>query len=732
MLSGSGSVLPGSAISRNRKEGKIMPETKVTVNIGPNKDIIIATGKLGGLANGQCTVQQGETVVFSACCSGAAKKGQDFFPLSVDYREKYSAAGRFPGGFVKREGRPSTKEILTCRFTDRPIRPLWPEGFFDEVQIYGLLLAADGQNDGDVLSALGASVSLCLSDLPFLGPIGAVRVGYIDGIGYIANPTNDEMRQSKLELIYAGLEDKVIMVEGDAKEVSEEFLADAFYFANEIIKKQIAAQKELMALAGKPKKQPELHLVPAEMLSEITAAAGAELEAAAFLPGKEERTIALDKVFAKVVEALAPKYVETLGQEDFDFLVKMGWDKVVQKSVRDNILYNGKRMDGRGVKDIRPLSADVNVLPVVHGSAIFRRGETQALVIATLGGPQDAEEIDMITDTKNISKKFYLHYNFPNYSVGEVGKVSGPGRREIGHGNLAERSVAQVIPEDFPYTVRCVSEIMSSNGSTSMASTCGASLALMDAGVPISSPVVGISCGLVTDLENPDKYVILTDIIGAEDHYGDQDWKICGSQKGITGWQLDLKLPGIPIARLVEAMYQNKEARQQIMKVVTDCIPAPRAEVSPRAPQMEVVKINPDKIGALIGTGGKNIKEITESTGAQIDISDDGSVSILAKNRAVLDEVKRKVDFYTAEAQIGKIYKGLVKSTKDFGAFVEILPGQEGLLHISEMANYRVNRVSDICKEGDYVTVKVVDIDRNSGKIRLSRKAALDELDKKA
>ncbi|MBO4491361.1 MAG: polyribonucleotide nucleotidyltransferase [Lentisphaeria bacterium] len=704
-----------------------MPETKVVVNIAPGKDMILSTGKLCALANGSCTVQMGETVVLSAACSGPAKKGQDFFPLSVDYREKYSAAGKFPGGYIKREGRPSTKEILTCRFTDRPIRPLWPEGFFDEVQIYGLLLAADGKNEGDILSVVGASTALCLSDLPFMGPIGAVRVGYIEGQGFIANPTNDEMRQSTLELIYAGIEDKVIMVEGDAKEVSEEFLSQAFYFANEIVKKQIAAQKELAAKAGRTKKTPELHLVSPEMMADIRAAAGSELESAAFLPGKEERTKALEVVFAKVAEALKPKYLEQLGEEDFDFLVKMGWDKAVQKSVRDNILYNGKRMDGRGVKDLRPLSAEVGVLPVVHGSALFQRGETQALVIATLGGPGDAEEADVITDTQNSKKKFYLHYNFPNYSVGEVGRVTGPGRREIGHGNLAERSVAQVVPADFPYTVRCVSEIMASNGSTSMASTCGASLALMDAGVPISSPVVGISCGLVTDLENPEKYVILTDIIGAEDHYGDQDWKICGSKNGITGWQLDLKLPGIPIERLVEAMYQNKEAREKIMQVVTACIPAPRDHVSERAPQMEVIRINPDKIGALIGTGGKNIKEITESTGAQVDIADDGSVSILARNKEVLDEVKRKVQYYTAEAEIGKIYRGLVKSVKDFGAFVEILPGQEGLLHISEMANYRVNSVSDICKEGDYVSVKVVEIDSRTGKIRLSRKAALQD-----
>ena len=376
---------------------------------------------------------------------------------------------------------------------------------------------------------------------------------------------------------------------------------------------------------------------------------------------------------------------------------------------------------------IRPLSAEVGVLPVVHGSALFQRGETQALVIATLGGPKDAQESDKIYGGTNV-KKFYLHYNFPNYSTGETGRIAGPGRREIGHGNLAERSVAQVVPKDFPYTVRCVSEIMASNGSTSMASVCGATLALMDAGVPIKSPVVGISCGLVTD--DTGKELLLTDIIGAEDHFGDMDFKVCGTEDGITGFQLDLKLPGIPIATLARAMQQNKAARAEIHKVVRDCIAAPRPEVSPRAPQMEVIHINPDKIGALIGTGGKNIKEITESTQSQVDIADDGSVSILAGNKEILEEVKRKIQFYTAEAEIGKIYRGVVKTVKDFGAFVEILPGQDGLLHISEMANYRVANVTDICKEGDIVSVKVVDIDR-SGKIRLSRKAALEELDGK-
>ncbi|MBR4665851.1 MAG: polyribonucleotide nucleotidyltransferase [Lentisphaeria bacterium] len=702
-----------------------MPEAKVVVNIGPGKDITLSTGKIAKLANGSCVIRQGDTTVLSAACSGDAKPGQDFFPLQVDYREKYSAAGRFPGGYIKREGRPSDKEILICRMADRPIRPLFPEGFFDEVQVSGLLLSADGENEGDVLSILGASCSLCLSDLPFVGPIGALRVGCING-EFVANPTYTEMQNSTMELIYAGLPDKVIMIEGDCKEVPEATLVAAMRFANEIVKKQVEAQLELMKLAGRPKKTPELHLVPQEINDGILAICGEKLEAACTVPGKEARLLALDELKTAAKEGLKEKFVPELGEEGFDQVMNMGFDKLVEVTIRRAILEKGFRPDGRGVEDIRPLSAEVGVLPVVHGSGLFTRGETQALVITTLGGPQDAQEGDSIYN-HNPTRKFYLHYNFPNYSVGEVGRISGPGRREIGHGNLAERSLRQVIPADFPYTVRCVSEIMSSNGSTSMASVCGGSLSLMDAGVPITSPVVGISCGLVTD--DNGRELILTDIIGAEDHYGDMDFKVCGTTKGITGFQLDLKLPGVSIDTLARAMEQNKRARAKILDVITGCIPAPRAELSPNAPQMATMQINPDKIGALIGTGGKNIKEITESTGSQVNIEDDGTVTILARNKAVLDEVRRKVESYTCEAEIGKIYRGLVKSVKDFGAFVEILPGQEGLLHISEMANYRVREVSDICKEGDHVTVKVIDIDR-TGKIRLSRKAALEDLDK--
>ncbi len=703
-----------------------MPETTVTINIGGDRTMSISAGKLAHLANGACTVRLGDTVVFSAACSGSAKKGQDFFPLQVDYREKFSAAGRFPGGYIKREGRPSDKEILICRMADRPIRPLFPEGFFDEVQVCGLLLAADGVNDGDVLSMLGASCALCLSDLPFQGPIGAVRVGKVNG-QLIANPTVQEMEESTMELVYAGLPDKVIMIEGEAKECTEAELEEAMRFANEIVKNQCAAQIELMEKAGRPKKTPTLHVTPDDMKAAMEKAVGDRMEAACLIPGKEDRMNALTALQEECIAAIKDEFEPVYGEEDFMFYLKMEFDKMTRTTIRKAILEKGYRPDGRGVTQLRPLSAEVDVLPVVHGSAIFQRGETQALVIATLGGPQDAQETDLITGGTS-TKKFYLHYNFPNYSTGECGRIAGPGRREIGHGNLAERSVLQVVPKDFPYTIRCVSEIMASNGSTSMASVCGATLALMDAGVPIKSPVVGISCGLVTD--DTGKELLLTDIIGAEDHYGDMDFKVCGTRDGITGFQLDLKLPGISIDLLARAMQQNKAAREEIHKVVTDCIAAPREQVSPRAPQMEVVKINPDKIGALIGTGGKNIKEITESTQSQVDIAEDGSVSILAKNRQVLEEVKRKIQFYTAEAEIGKVYRGLVKSVRDFGAFVEILPGQEGLLHISEMANYRVNTVTDICKEGDYVAVKVIEIDERSGKIRLSRKAALDAVEK--
>jgi polyribonucleotide nucleotidyltransferase len=688
------------------------------------RKVTISTGKLAKLANGSCTVRTGDTIIFTATCSGTAREGTDFFPLQVDYREKFSAAGMFPGGYIKREGRPSDKEILICRMADRPIRPLFPKGYFNEVQIQSMLLSCDQVNEPDVLSILGSSVALCLSNLPFAGPIGALRVGLVDG-EFIANPTNDEMAKSSLDLVYAGLADRVIMVEGDSEEISEETLRDAFVFANEQVKIQIKAQLELAEKAGKAKLEPELVLVSEKMEKALAKACEGKLDAC-FISGKEERSAALKTIHHEAYEELKEAFEEELGTHDYSFKMHIAFDELVQKTVREAILNDGKRADGRALDELRPLTAEIGILPRTHGTGLFSRGETQGLVITTLGSSRDVKKNDSITTKdKTLESKFYLHYNFPNYSVGETGRIMGPGRREIGHGKLAERSVAKIIPADCPYTVRCVSEIMGSNGSTSMASICGSSLALMDAGVPVKGHVAGISCGLVKE---GDKAVLLTDILGSEDHFGDMDFKVAGTADGITGFQLDLKIDGISIDLIYEAMLRNKTSRTDILKVMNDCIAVPREEMSPYAPRIETIQINPEKIGALIGPGGKVIKGICESTGAEIDIDDNGTVSIFAASLESMKNAVNEVEAVTGEAEIDKIYRGTVKSVKDFGCFVEFMPGQEGLVHISELANYRVNQVSDICKEGDKMSVKVIGID-NRGKVRLSRKEALAELD---
>ncbi len=702
-----------------------MAEEKIVFQLDESRSMEISTGKMANLANGSCLVRCGDTIVLAAACSGAPREGSDFFPLQIDYREKYSAAGKFPGGYIKREGRPSTKEILTCRMIDRPIRPLFPAGFFNEVQVQALLLSVDGVNEPDVLAMVAASASLMLSDLPFQGPIGAVRVGKVDG-RFIVNPTREEMKKSSLELIYAGKPGEVIMIEGEADFVSEADMREAMLAADAAVRKQCAAQLELAERAGRSKKEYQLYLVPEALQTALEAFCADRIEGVCTVPGKEDRLNAMDALLAEARTALRAQFAD-MSDDSFKLETAKGFDDYVRTVTRKLILEKQFRPDGRSITDLRPLSAEVNVLPVVHGSALFSRGETQALVIATLGNEKDAQEFDDPTSETGVSvKRFYLHYNFPNYSVGEVGRITGPGRREIGHGNLAERSVSKVIPADFPYVIRCVSEIMSSNGSTSMASVCGATLALMDAGVPIKAPVAGISCGMVTGDDG--KRLLLTDILGAEDHFGDMDFKVCGTRDGITGFQLDLKLPGIPIDLLCEAMERNKTARMKILDVIEACISEPRAEISPRAPRLEVVRINPEKIGALIGPGGKNIRAITDETGASIDIDDDGSVKIMAINLEQLEAAKARVLGATAEPEIGKIYRGKVVTIRDFGAFVEIMPGVEGLLHISEMADYRVNKVTDICSDGQLVTVKVIDIDA-AGKIRLSRKAALKELD---
>ena len=610
--------------------------------------------------------------------------------------------------------------------TDRPLRPLFPKGFCDEVQVVARLLSADGENEADVLAMLGASAALMLSDIPFAGPVGAVRVGRVDG-KFIINPTHPEMDKSDLDLVYAGVSGKTIMIEGSAGEISEEVLRDALLFADEYVRKLVEAQKDLAAAAGKPKREPDIHFPSDAMLQAVRGFCRGRIEESCMINDKLSRQEALGALFEQACESLAEQFAaaaEASG-DDVTALLRKAFDEITEETVRRLILEGGKRSDGRGVDDLRPITAEVGVLPRTHGSALFSRGETQALVSTTLGAEGDAQEFDVITGGEP-RKKFMLHYNFPPFSVGEVRRIGGPGRREIGHGALAERSLVGLLPEDFPYTVRCVSDILGSNGSSSMASVCGGSLALMDAGVPLAKAVAGISIGLVSDPQTGRK-VFLTDILGSEDHYGDMDFKIAGTREGITGFQLDLKIPGIEIDAMYQAMQQNHRARMKILDIMEACIDKPRPEMSPYAPKVRSLHINPEKIGALIGPGGKVIRGIVEQTGAQIDVLPDGTVNVFAANGDAMDRAVRQIESVTAEAEIGRIYKGQVKSVRDFGAFVEILPGQDGLLHISEMADYRVDKVEDICKVGDWVTVKVIDID-DRGRIRLSRKQALKEL----
>ena len=693
-----------------------MSTASVTIDMGQGAPITIETGKIALLAGASVTVRQGDSVVLCAACSGGRREGMDFFPLQVSYREKYTATGRFPGGYLKREGRPSEHEILTSRMTDRPIRPLFPKGFYNEVQVQCLVLSADSVHQTDVLAMLGSSAALALSDLPFAGPLGSLRVGKVDG-EFVANPTFEQMESSSLELIYSGLADKMIMIEGDCDELNEDEFHEAILFANEKVKLQLDAIKDFIAENAKEKKEYEICVVAEDALAAVNAVIDQEkLDAACLVNDKEGRGQALDALFEETREK-----IEGWDEEREDEL-KTAFGKINSGNIRRLILEEGKRSDGRGATDLRPISCETGVLPVVHGSSLFARGETQGMVIVALGSADGAQSVDsMIGESK---KNFYLHYNFPNYSVGECGRIMGPGNREIGHGNLAERSVAKMMPKDCAYTVRVSSEIMGSNGSTSMASICGASMALMDAGVGIKKQVAGISCGLVT---SEDKYVLLTDILGSEDHYGDMDFKIAGTRDGITGFQLDLKIAGITMDQAKEAIANLKESRMKILDIMDSCISEPRAEVNPNAPRMHVININPEKIGAVIGTGGKVIKGIVEETGAKIDIEDDGKVTIFANNADSLNAALNHVENLTSECEVGKIYQGLVTGVKDFGAFVEIF-SQSGLLHISEMADYRVDKVEDICSVGDKVTVKVMDID-DRGRIRLSRKAALEEMD---
>ncbi len=699
---------------------------KIIASLG-GKNIILETGKLAKQADGAVTVQLGDTIVLVAAVAATkAKEGQDFFPLTVDYREKAAAAGKFPGGYFKREGRPTEKEILTCRLTDRPIRPLFPKGWYNEVQVQTVLLSADGQNDPDILSIIGASASLMVSDIPWAGPLGAVRVGRVQG-QFVANPTHEEQAESDLDLVYVGNQNDVVMFEGGAREISEADFNAALKFAHQAIQPLIVAQNELVAKAGKKKREITLKIVPDEILSEAKQLAGDRFIPALLTPGKLARESACNAIKDEV----GAKLVEKFGAEKVTpFVVNDAFYYIQKEAVRSLILNSGKRLDGRAFDQIRSISSEVGILPRSHGSAVFARGETQAVTLATLGTGDDVQEFDSYTGGSN-EKKFILHYNFPNFSVGETGRISGPGRREIGHGALAERSLEPMIPtENYPYTIRVTSEIMESNGSTSMASVCGGTLALMDAGVPMIRPVAGISVGICTEGEKTiGKYQLLTDIIGWEDAYCDMDCKIAGTERGITGFQLDLKLKGLPHNIMAEAVEKARVARLSILADMAKTISQPRKELSQYAPRIEVVRINPEKIGALIGPGGKNIKKLVEESGCEIDIQDDGTVNIFSVSAEGMKIAKDAIVGMSAEAEIGKIYRGKVVTVKEFGAFVEFLPGKDGLVHISELANFRVKKTEDVVKVGDEISVKCLGIDEK-GRVRLSRKAAMEERDR--
>jgi polyribonucleotide nucleotidyltransferase len=699
-------------------------QQKVTAKIGGN-EISIETGKIARLADGAVIVTSGDTTVLvSAVSALVIKQGQDFFPLTVDYREKAAAVGKFPGGYFKREGRPTEKETLTSRMIDRPLRPLFPKGYFYDTQIISILLSADGQNDPDILAINGASAALSVSDIPFAGPIGAVRVGRLNG-EFIANPTHDQRAQSDLDLVYVGSENDVIMIEGSAKEMPEAEFTKALEFAHGYAREMIQAQKDLAGRVGKPKREVQLLPVKQELVDIVRQVVGDRLEQALRTEGKSARVKAIDALREEVKAAILQKFPEA-----DSFAISQAFDFVEKKTFRASILEKQQRVDGRGYNDLRPITCEVGVLPRAHGSAVFQRGETQALALATLAPIEEAQMIDAYGGGEQ-SKRFILHYNFPPFSVGETGRTGAPGRREIGHGALAERSLEPVVPSEneFRYAIRVSSEIMESNGSTSMASVCGGMLALMDAGVPMKGMVAGISIGLVTEAGNDGKlkrYELLTDIIGSEDHYGDMDFKLCGTDTGVTGFQLDLKLPGIGHNIMAEAIQRAKETRTKILEIMRRTLDQPRTELSKYAPRIETIKINPEKIGALIGPGGKTIKGIVAETGAEINIEDDGSVHIYATTGESMARAKEIIGGMTREIEIGQTYQGRVVTTKEFGAFVEVFPGKDGLVHISELADFRVKRTEDVVKVGDMIWVKCIGID-DKGRVKLSRKAALKE-----
>jgi polyribonucleotide nucleotidyltransferase len=694
--------------------------TQISVERQIGKGILkFETGLLAKQAAGAVLTTYGETVTLSALAAGPPRAGLDYFPLTCDYRERHAAAGKFPGGFLKREGRPTTKETLTARLIDRPIRPMWPTGYNDEVQIQNFVMASDRQTDGDVLAMNGAAAALGISPLPFQGPLGSVRIGLVDG-EFIAFPTHDELETSELDLIISGTRDAVLMIEGFAREMPEDRMAEALLEGHRLVRQICDLQQELIDKVGTKKQE---FVAPSDngLAGQLRERYYESLKSAKRTEGKQARADVVSQLKAQAVAEFIPdpKADGALDANAFG----TAWHALEEHVVRD-LIVSGTRPDGRDSKTLRAISCAVDLLPRVHGSALFQRGETQALVTITLGTGRDAQRVDGLFE--EYSKRFMLDYNFPSFSVGEVRPIRGPGRREIGHGMLAERSVNPVLPDhdEFPYTIRVISDILESNGSSSMASVCAATLGLMAAGVPITNPVAGISTGLVKEGDN---WTLLTDIIGDEDHYGDMDFKIAGTQNGITGIQLDLKTNGISEEIIRATLAQSREARMEILRSMLSTISRPRPATSDSAPRLVRTKIDSEKIGLLIGPGGKNIRGIQEDCGVTIDVEEDGTVTIAGEDQGSVQKALDRVEAMTASVQVGRIYHGTVTSVKDFGAFVEILPGKDGLCHISELSNEYVNSVGEVCRVGDEMPVKVIAVDEQD-RVKLSRKAALLEL----